>query len=131
MQLARHPKRPHSLDYIQRIFTEFQEIHGDRSFGDDPAIVAGHGPFRSRPVMVVGEQKGRDTKQRFFRNFGMPKPEGYRKALRAMQMAAKFGRPIVTLLDTPALIRVSTPRSAARRKPSPATFAKWRACPSP
>src|SRR5215467_6479509 len=99
--LARHPKRPHSLDYIQRIFTDFQEIHGDRSFGDDAAIVAGMAHFEGRPVMVVAEQKGRDTKQRFFRNFGMPKPEGYRKALRVMQMAAKFGRPIVNLVDTP------------------------------
>lgn len=99
--MARHPKRPHSLDYIQRILTEFQEIHGDRAFGDDPAIVAGLARFEGRPVMVVAEQKGRDTKQRFYRNFGMPKPEGYRKALRAMQMAAKFGRPIITLLDTP------------------------------
>jgi acetyl-CoA carboxylase carboxyl transferase subunit alpha len=101
VQLARHPKRPHSLDYIQRIFTDFQEVHGDRSFADDPAIVAGMARFEGRAVMIVAEQKGRDTKQRFFRNFGMPKPEGYRKALRAMQMAAKFGRPIVTLLDTP------------------------------
>jgi acetyl-CoA carboxylase carboxyl transferase subunit alpha len=99
--LARHPKRPHSLDYIQRLFTDFQEIHGDRSFGDDAAIVAGLGQFDGHPVCVVAEQKGRDTKQRFFRNFGMPKPEGYRKALRVMQLAAKFGRPIVTLLDTP------------------------------
>src|ERR1035441_9505900 len=101
VQLARHPKRPHSLDYIGRIFTDFQEFHGDRAFGDDPAIVAGSAQFAGRPVMVVAEQKGRDTKQRFFRNFGMPKPEGYRKALRVMQMAAKFGRPIITLLDTP------------------------------
>jgi len=101
VQLARHPKRPHSLDYIQRIFTDFQEIHGDRSYADDAAIVAGMAQFDGRPVMVVAEQKGRDTKQRFFRNFGMPKPEGYRKALRVMQMAAKFGRPIVTLVDTP------------------------------
>ena len=101
VQLARHPKRPHSLDYIERIFTDFQEFHGDRGFGDDPAIVAGSAQFAGRPVMVVAEQKGRDTKQRFFRNFGMPKPEGYRKALRVMQMAAKFRRPIVTLLDTP------------------------------
>ena len=97
VQLARHPKRPHSLDYIERIFTDFQEIHGDRGFGDDPAIVAGSAQFDGRPVMVVAEQKGRDTKQQFFRNFGMPKPEGYRKALRVMQMAAKFGRPIITL----------------------------------
>jgi len=101
VQLARHPMRPHSLDYIQRLFTDFQEIHGDRLFGDDPAIVTGMAQFEGRPVMVVGEQKGRDTKQRFYRNFGMPKPEGYRKALRVMQVAAKFGRPIVTLLDTP------------------------------
>ena len=101
VQLARHPNRPHSLDYIERIFTGFQEIHGDRSFGDDPAIVAGLALFEGRPVMVVAEQKGRDTKQKLFRNFGMPKPEGYRKALRAMQMAAKFGRPIITFLDTP------------------------------
>jgi acetyl-CoA carboxylase carboxyl transferase subunit alpha len=99
--LARHPKRPHSLDYIERLLTDFQEIHGDRSFGDDSAIVSGMGRFEGRPIMIVAEQKGRDTKQKLFRNFGMPKPEGYRKALRAMQMAAKFGRPIVTFLDTP------------------------------
>jgi acetyl-CoA carboxylase carboxyl transferase subunit alpha len=99
--LARHPKRPHSLDYIERLFTGFQEIHGDRNFGDDPAIVAGLAQFEGQPVMVVAEQKGRDTKQKLYRNFGMPKPEGYRKALRAMQIAAKFGRPIITFLDTP------------------------------
>ena len=99
--LARHHKRPHSLDYIQRLFTDFQEIHGDRGFGDDAAIVAGLAQFEGQPVTVVAEQKGRDTKQRFIRNFGMPKPEGYRKALRVMQLSAKFGRPIVTLLDTP------------------------------
>jgi len=101
VQLARHPKRPHSLDYIERFCPAFQEIHGDRVFGDDPAIVAGFGEFEGRQVMFVAEQKGRDMKQRVFRNFGMPKPEGYRKALRAMQLAAKFGRPIVTFLDTP------------------------------
>ena len=99
--LARHAKRPHSLDYIERLFTDFQEIHGDRSFGDDAAIVAGLAHFEGRPVMVVAEQKGRDTKQKLYRNFGMPKPEGYRKALRIMQLAGKFGRPIVTFLDTP------------------------------
>jgi acetyl-CoA carboxylase carboxyl transferase subunit alpha len=99
--LARHPNRPHSLDYIDRIFTDFQEIHGDRLFADDPAIVAGMALFDDRPTMVVAEQKGRDTKQRLYRNFGMPKPEGYRKAIRAMQLAAKFGRPVVTFLDTP------------------------------
>ena len=101
VQLARHPKRPHSLDYIQRLFTDFQEIHGDRTFGDDPAIVAGLAQFEGSPLMVVAEQKGRDTKQKLFRNFGMPKPEGYRKALRVMQMADKFRRPVVTFLDTP------------------------------
>jgi acetyl-CoA carboxylase carboxyl transferase subunit alpha len=101
VQLARHPKRPHSLDYIGRLFADFQEIHGDRCFGDDPAIVTGLAQFEGRPVMVVAEQKGRDTKQKLYRNFGMPKPEGYRKALRAMQLAAKFGRPVITFLDTP------------------------------
>jgi acetyl-CoA carboxylase carboxyl transferase subunit alpha len=99
--LARHPKRPYTLDYIERLFKDFTEIHGDRGFADDPAIVCGMGFFEGQPVMVVGEQKGRDTKQRFYRNFGMPKPEGYRKAIRVMQMAAKFGRPVVTFLDTP------------------------------
>ncbi len=99
--LARHPKRPHSLDYIARLIEGFEEIHGDRSFADDPAIVAGFGLFEGRPVAVVAEQKGRDTKQKLYRNFGMPKPEGYRKALRIMQMAAKFRRPVITLLDTP------------------------------
>jgi acetyl-CoA carboxylase carboxyl transferase subunit alpha len=98
---ARHPKRPHTLDYVQRILTDFQEVHGDRLFGDDPAIVCGMGRIDGKPVMLIGEQKGRDTKQKLYRNFGMPKPEGYRKALRAMQMAAKFGRPIITFLDTP------------------------------
>lgn len=101
VQNARHPKRPHSLDYVQRIFTDFQEIHGDRAFGDDPAIVCGMARLEGKPVMFVGEQKGRDTKQKLYRNFGMPKPEGYRKALRAMQMANKFERPIITFLDTP------------------------------
>lgn len=101
VQLARHPKRPHTLDYIERLFTDFQEIHGDRLYGDDPAIVCGTAFFEGRPIMVVGEQKGRDTKQKLHRNFGMPKPEGYRKAIRAMQLAAKFRRPILTLLDTP------------------------------
>jgi len=101
VQNARHPKRPHTLDYVQRILTDFQEIHGDRLFGDDPAIVCGMGRLDGRPVLLIGEQKGRDTKQKLYRNFGMPKPEGYRKALRAMQLANKFGRPIITFLDTP------------------------------
>jgi acetyl-CoA carboxylase carboxyl transferase subunit alpha len=101
VQLARHPKRPHSLDYIQRIITGFQELHGDRSFADDPAIVCGMGTFEGNPIVVVAQQKGRDTKQKLHRNFGMPKPEGYRKAMRVMRLAAKFGRPVLTLLDTP------------------------------
>jgi acetyl-CoA carboxylase carboxyl transferase subunit alpha len=101
VQLARHPKRPHSLDYIQRLITDFNELHGDRSYGDDAAIVCGFGFFEGIPVVVAGQQKGRDTKQKLHRNFGMPKPEGYRKAMRVMQMAAKFGRPVITLLDTP------------------------------
>ena len=101
VQLARHPRRPHTLDYIPRIFSGFQEMHGDRLFGDDPAIVAGYALFRGTPVVVIGQQKGRDTKQKLYRNFGMPKPEGYRKALRVMQLAAKFDRPILTFLDTP------------------------------
>ncbi|MGH9631168.1 MAG: acetyl-CoA carboxylase carboxyltransferase subunit alpha [Bryobacteraceae bacterium] len=101
VQLARHPKRPHSLDYIQRLFTNFLELHGDRAYADDPAIVAGMAFFDGRPVMAIGQQKGRDTKQKLYRNFGMPKPEGYRKAMRAMQLAAKFHRPIITFLDTP------------------------------
>jgi acetyl-CoA carboxylase carboxyl transferase subunit alpha len=99
--LARHAKRPHTLDYIERVFTDFREIHGDRLFADDPAIVCGMGFFEGRAVMIVGEQKGRDTKQKLHRNFGMPKPEGYRKAIRVMQLAAKFGRPVITFLDTP------------------------------
>lgn len=101
VQDARHPKRPHTLDYVQRIFTDFQEMHGDRLFGDDPAIVCGMGWLDGHAVLLVGEQKGRDTKQKLARNFGMPKPEGYRKALRAMKLAEKFNRPIITFLDTP------------------------------
>ena len=101
VQLARHPKRPHSLDYIQRLVTDFHEIHGDRRFGDDPAVVCGMGFFEGAALMVVAQQKGRDTKQKLYRNFGMPKPEGYRKGLRVMQLAAKFSRPTLALLDTP------------------------------
>jgi acetyl-CoA carboxylase carboxyl transferase subunit alpha len=101
VQLARHPKRPHALDYIQRIFPGFQELHGDRAFSDDHAIVAGMARFDGRPLMIAAQQKGRDTKQKVFRNWGMPRPEGYRKTMRLMELAAKFSRPIVTLLDTP------------------------------
>jgi acetyl-CoA carboxylase carboxyl transferase subunit alpha len=100
VKLARHQHRPHTLDYLRRLAPDFEEIHGDRYYGDDAAIVAGFGHLRGRPVLFVGQEKGSDTKQRLLRNFGMPKPEGYRKALRVMRMAAKFNRPIVTLLDT-------------------------------
>jgi acetyl-CoA carboxylase carboxyl transferase subunit alpha len=98
-ELARHPQRPHTLDYIERIFTEWSEIHGDRCFGDDPAIVCGMARFHGEEVLVLGTQKGRDMKQRVYRNFGLPNPEGYRKALRAMKIAEKFGRPVFTLVD--------------------------------
>jgi acetyl-CoA carboxylase carboxyl transferase subunit alpha len=101
VQLARHPDRPYALDFIERLFDDFVEIHGDRRYADDPAIVCGLARFRGLPIVVVGHQKGRDTKQRSYRNFGMPKPEGYRKALRVMKLAEKFGRPIFTLIDTP------------------------------
>jgi acetyl-CoA carboxylase carboxyl transferase subunit alpha len=100
-QLARHPQRPYTLDYVQFLFEGFSEIQGDRAYADDPAIVCGMARFGGRPVMVVGHQKGRDTKQKVVRNFGMPKPEGYRKALRVMQLAAKFKRPILCFVDTP------------------------------
>lgn len=100
VQLARHPKRPHTVDFIQTLLTDFQELHGDRAFGDDAAILCGMGMFDGEPLMVLGQEKGRDTKQKLLRNFGMPKPEGYRKAMRVMNLASKFRRPILTLLDT-------------------------------
>jgi len=100
-QIARHPQRPYTLDWINLLISDFIELHGDRGFGDDKAIIAGMGKFHGRPVAVIGHQKGRDTKQRVMRNFGQPKPEGYRKALRVMQLAAKFGRPVLCFIDTP------------------------------
>lgn len=100
-QVARHPQRPYSLDYFQSIFTDFEELYGDRAFAEDPAIVGGLARFGSQTVMVIGHQKGRDTKEKLFRNFGMPKPEGYRKAMRLMRMAEKFGVPVMTFVDTP------------------------------
>src|SRR5262245_42799234 len=100
-QVARHPGRPYTLDYVQGLCTEFTEMHGDRRFGDDPALVCGFAFYHDRPVAVIGHQKGRDTKQKIYRNFGMPKPEGYRKALRVMEIASKFGRPIFCFVDTP------------------------------
>ena len=101
VQVARHPQRPYTLDYLQRVFQDFVELHGDRSYRDDAAIVGGWARLDGDPVMVIGHQKGRDMKENLRRNFGMPHPEGYRKALRLMRMAEKFGRPIITLIDTP------------------------------
>ena len=100
-QVARHPQRPYTTDYIEHIFTDFEELHGDRAFADDPAIVGGIASFEGRSVMVIGHQKGRDVKDRQYRNFGMPRPEGYRKALRLYKLAEKFQLPIITLIDTP------------------------------
>ncbi|PYT64434.1 MAG: acetyl-CoA carboxylase carboxyl transferase subunit alpha [Acidobacteria bacterium] len=99
-QIARHQQRPYTLDYVNLLFTDFMELHGDRGYADDKAIIAGLAKYRGRPVAIIGHQKGRDTKQRLVRNFGQPKPEGYRKGLRVMQLAAKFGRPIFTFVDT-------------------------------
>ena len=99
--VARNPNRPYTLDYVGALFTEWTELHGDRRYGDDPALVCGFALYRDRPVCVVGHQKGRDTKQKIHRNFGMPKPEGYRKAMRVMALAAKFGRPVLSFVDTP------------------------------
>ena len=101
VQLARHADRPHTLDFIERLFEDFTEIHGDRRYADDSAVVCGFARFHGMPALIVGHQKGRDTKQRQYRNFGMPKPEGYRKAIRAMKLAEKFERPIFTFIDTP------------------------------
>jgi acetyl-CoA carboxylase carboxyl transferase subunit alpha len=100
-QLARHPQRPYTLDYVHKLFTEFEELHGDRAYADDPAIVGGVARLEGRPVMVIGQQKGRDTKEKIHRNFGMPRPEGYRKAKRLMEMAERFRLPILTFIDTP------------------------------
>ncbi len=100
-QLSRHPSRPYTLDYIEHIFTDFHELHGDRAFADDPAIVCGLARLEGQPVMIIGHQKGRDTKEKIYRNFGMPRPEGYRKALRVMKLAERFKVPIICLIDTP------------------------------
>jgi acetyl-CoA carboxylase carboxyl transferase subunit alpha len=100
-QLSRHPGRPYTLDYVEHIFTDFHELHGDRSYADDPAIVCGLGRLDGQPVMIIGHQKGRDTKEKIHRNFGMPRPEGYRKALRVMKMAERFHLPVICLIDTP------------------------------
>ena len=100
-QLARHPLRPYTLDYVSRLFTDFEELHGDRTYADDPAIVAGLARLDGRPVAIIGHQKGRDTKEKVRRNFGMPRPEGYRKALRVMELAGRFKLPLITFIDTP------------------------------
>ncbi|HCB14015.1 MAG TPA: acetyl-CoA carboxylase carboxyl transferase subunit alpha [Gammaproteobacteria bacterium] len=100
-QIARHPLRPYTLDYLERIFTDFQELHGDRTFADDHAIVGGLARLNGRPVLIIGHQKGRDTKEKIYRNFGMPRPEGYRKALRLMKLAERFRLPVLTFIDTP------------------------------
>lgn len=99
--VARHPKRPYTLDYVHLLFSDFREIHGDRKFADDPAIISGLAQYKGSPVIVIGHQKGRDTREKVRRNFGMPRPEGYRKAVRVMELAEKFGRPILTFIDTP------------------------------
>jgi acetyl-CoA carboxylase carboxyl transferase subunit alpha len=101
VQLARHPRRPYPLDFVERCFTDWLELHGDRAYADDHAMIGGMARFDGQPVIVIGQQKGRDTKENLRRNFGMPHPEGYRKALRLMKTAEKFGHPVITLIDTP------------------------------
>ncbi len=126
VQMARHPERPYTTDLLTAIFTDFVELHGDRRYADDAAIVGGLAKLEEVEIAVIGQQKGRDINQRRYRNFGMPKPEGYRKALRLMKMAEKFGRPIVTFIDTPGHIRELMPKSAGRRKQSLIISVKWR-----
>jgi acetyl-CoA carboxylase carboxyl transferase subunit alpha len=130
VKLARHTDRPYMLDYVERVFTAFTEVHGDRRFGDDPAIVAGLADFNGEPCVVVGHQKGRTTRQRQLRNFGMAKPEGYRKALRVMKLAEKFHRPVFTFIDTSGAYPGIAARSAVKPKQLPTTCARWRGCAS-
>lgn len=125
VQLARHENRPYTLDYIERAFTGFREIHGDRRYGEDNAIVGGMAFLEDEPVMVIGQQKGRNMKQRIFRNYGMPNPEGYRKAMRLMHLAEKFNRPIICLIDTLGLIRALGLKNGDRHRQSPTIFWKW------
>jgi acetyl-CoA carboxylase carboxyl transferase subunit alpha len=125
-QVARHPQRPYTLDYIQQLFTDFEELHGDRSFADDKAIIGGLARFGGETVMVIGHQKGRDTKEKIYRNFGMPRPEGYRKALRLMQLAEKFSIPLLTSSTRQVHIPASERRNAASRRPSGETCMCWR-----
>lgn len=121
-QVARHPQRPYTQDYISRVFTDFQELRGDRVYADDHAIVSGMARLDGRPVMVIGHQKGRDTKEKVTRNWGMPRPEGYRKALRLMRLAERFKMPVITFIDTPGAIPESVRRNAARVRPLRAIF---------
>lgn len=126
VQMARHAERPTTLDYIEQLFTDFLEMHGDRYHSDDEAIVGGIAKFNGQPVTVVGHQRGKDTKENIRRNFGMPHPEGYRKALRLMYQAEKFNRPIITFIDTKVLIQERLPKSEGKVKPLRKTFVKWR-----
>ena len=126
VMVARHPRRPYTLDYLSTIFTDFVELHGDRLFRDDPAIVGGWARLSGQTVMVLGHQKGRDTKDNLKRNFGMPHPEGYRKALRLMKLGAKFGAPVITLIDTPGAYPGSGRRSGASPRPWRATSSRCR-----
>jgi hypothetical protein len=128
VQLARHPKRPFTLDYIDRAFTDFIELHGDRAFRDDEAIVCGWARLDGRSVMVIGHQKGRDMKENLRRNFGMPHPEGYRKALRLMQQAEKFGAPIVTLIDTPGAYPGLGAEERGQAEAIARNLRRWRGC---
>ncbi len=123
-QLARHPQRPYTLDYVRLAFDEFDELAGDRAYADDKAIVGGIARLDGRPVMIIGHQKGRETKEKIRRNFGMPAPEGYRKALRLMQMAERFKMPIITFIDTRGLILAWAQKSAVSLKPLHATCVK-------
>jgi acetyl-CoA carboxylase carboxyl transferase subunit alpha len=127
-QVARHPQRPYTLDYIGGMFADFRELHGDRNYADDPAIVGGLARFNGKPCMVIGHQKGRDTKEKIHRNFGMPRPEGYRKALRLMKLAEKFELPLFTFVDTPGAYPGMAPRSADSRKRSAAISTRWQDC---
>ena len=131
-KIARHAERPYTLDYVSEIFTHFVELHGDRHFADDLSIIGGLARFNGTPCMLIGQQKGRDTKERGLRNFGMSKPEGYRKALRLMKTAEKFKLPVFTFVDTPGAYPELTPRSEDRARPLDATSSKWRSwrCPS-
>ena len=128
VMVARHPRRPYTLDYLSTIFTDVIELHGDRLFMDDPSIVGGWARLGGTSVMVIGHQKGRDTKENIKRNFGMPHPEGYRKALRLMKLAARFDAPVITLIDTPGAYPGLGPRSAASPRPSRATSSRCRYC---